>query len=954
MLQPPFKAKAVVSWPGEEPGDLGFLEDEVIEVTGFVDDSWWNGYLLRNRAEGIFPKDYVEAVDAHAGSADMLQHGESDNIKSLTAKMSDSRIDANRPHLSHLKNKKAYAKSTPNINKSLHEKGLLKTQSSSQLKNVSLQSKTNVASPPSHRRIQDSFDTSNLSYHEDSLFADQSRDSIRSGKAKRSSRSPENNAMTSQDIAIARKKAQLELELLRLYEIEKKICLQTKGTSPACLLDSQDPTASDESVPHSSRGEELGRNLERDRSFTIDDNNDLENEEEEEDDDDDEPPPPPPKRTFNGRTNNNTRGPAPTEKKSPLQNLTSKPPVRVPFDAADFRTSGGSLSEQDILRLSQMQPEELRASILLLKSDVLNLSELSATSAGSFIRHKYDAALKNSMAQLNMHEASDDPQAAAASGSSTNRRSVIDQVFDEKKSRHSIFKKILNKRGGDDTNLLERKVQSVQPDDWALLKASVHRMNSLCTLDKQARTRRVLRQEGNLIVRPWDYVTSVNANETLDEEDLQIHENPLALSNSTLRRIDAFMAKYPPTCDLNDVIADVSAKFHASPPCQIRCILVHLCKFEVIEEVGKILMVKPRLAAVTEKGQVTIFQLNYLFKKILDAFRIPSEVVVGFWKKPNEFYHNEEYVVNHCWLSILVENRFFISDIFCFKNGSMFNIRDHPRGFNEFYAGTEPLLIVSTHIPSVIDLQHVIPPIDHNVAFFLPRAYLGFYRNSLQFVNHNNALSRLKDMEIFELELEVPVSVELFTLVKTCQATTNELSLCQVKWVKNRRIAKIKAILPHQDNIGVLQVFAGPKGTQKHFDNVHELAVVIPLYHEGEGKPGKFVLRFPTVQSQNHDLYIQQPQLCLLVRQNAYNFEVLQYPSMGLGPLVDGMPAVKLVVESPLGKYYKLVSDDPLKPYGTFLCNIRCQEVGAYRGLVIGDSGTSWYVFAQWECAASV
>ncbi len=39
----PFKAKVVVSWAGEEEGDLGFLENEVVEVYLFVDDSWWSG-----------------------------------------------------------------------------------------------------------------------------------------------------------------------------------------------------------------------------------------------------------------------------------------------------------------------------------------------------------------------------------------------------------------------------------------------------------------------------------------------------------------------------------------------------------------------------------------------------------------------------------------------------------------------------------------------------------------------------------------------------------------------------------------------------------------------------------------------------------------------------------------------------------------------------------------------
>ncbi|KAF6063069.1 hypothetical protein FOB64_006083 [Candida albicans] len=98
-----------------------------------------------------------------------------------------------------------------------------------------------------------------------------------------------------------------------------------------------------------------------------------------------------------------------------------------------------------------------------------------------------------------------------------------------------------------------------------------------------------------------------------------------------------------------------------------------------------------------------------------------------------------------------------------------------------------------------------------------------------------------------------------------CKATTNELSLCQIKWVNHKRVAKIKAVLPEKESVGVLQIFAGPKGLQKHFDNIHELAIVIPLSHEGTSKPTKFVQRFPTVQSQKNDLYIIKPQTSKIV-----------------------------------------------------------------------------------------
>ncbi|KGQ91281.1 hypothetical protein MEO_00652 [Candida albicans P94015] len=523
----------------------------------------------------------------------------------------------------------------------------------------------------------------------------------------------------------------------------------------------------------------------------------------------------------------------------------------------------------------------------------------------------------------------------------------METVFQDKKPKQSnIFKKLLRKNH-DDVHPIERTIQKQEQIDWATFKSDINRMNSLTSHDKQSRTKRVVRQDGSIIVKPLDFISEINTNETVSPED-----DDIDLENVQYSKIETFMSNYDLSYDLNELISDISIKFHSSVINQVRCILVHLCKFHIIEETSKISQQKPKLSEVQHSGKATIFQINYIFKKILDALKIPCEVVLGFWKKPNEFYHNEQYVINHCWLSVLVDNNFRIMDIYNFKNASVCNLRQEK--LNEFYFLAEPLSLVSTHIPCIIDLQHVVPPIDPNIAFYLPRTYSGFYKNGLAFKNFNNALTRINDLEIFELELEIPTTVELFTLVKTARATTNELSLCQIKWVNHKRVAKIKAVLPEKESVGVLQIFAGPKGLQKHFDNIHELAIVIPLSHEGTSKPTKFVQRFPTVQSQKNDLYIIKPQTSKIVANNMYNFEIEQYPSKGLNSGSGLMNQdFKLVIESPSGKYFKLNKEDNSKPYGLYALNIKCQEMGLYRGLVIGDSGTSWYVFAQWECIGS-
>lgn len=1065
----PFKVKTTVSWAGEEDGDLGFIENEIVEVLSIVDESWWNGRLRRNGAEGIFPKDYVEVIEEQIRTSSSSRsvsnsrqsysrqttpqkeepemrfkysrnsyHNEpsgyhskkqsynpreygsreasfteddysNSNIKANTSldtidfsKGSRSKNDYFRKHKSSTQLnlssnnpkqlsdsqdrdreieafKKLQKQNTYHIKKDEpYKRYLLQHVDSSRGsgENYGNYTVSKPSIPVTHKHPYSKQDIQSYRYS----FGDprvthltskqQFRESdqqerqlmpheqpIKSQKERDNYYAIKDDYVDNLDISfeeISKKRQQLEMELQYLRELEKtsqkrrmqNMKMQANNGSkeminPASIESSYISEDLTSSKKNYRSGDELGAKLNR---YVTDE---IDEEELHEDFESGSPPPPPPPKhitpvkQFSSSTDQST----PTKTKS-------SPVTKVPYNADDFKISGQSFNkpiyemEEDFLKVSQIKPQNgLNSSIKSLQSDVLNLSELSATSAGSFLRHKYEKELRMSNLAISEGPTLDEE---LRFGRRDSDQLFMGSSFQEKKSRNpNIFQKFLQKKRPEDINGLEQKIQEDMEVDWTTIKMELNRMNSLTSQDKQARTKRVLKEAGPFIVKPLDYISDINSNDVLGEND----EISLEFNPTLFKKVDMFIDNYDLSYDLNDLISDISIKFNSSKVCQLRCILIYICKFQIIEENEKILRNKPKVNEILLSGKATIFQLNYLFKKMLDALRIPSEVVLGFWKKPNEFYHSDQYVTNHAWLSVLLDNQFLLLDMHCFKNGSVCNIRDNPRGYNEFYFLTKPLNLISTHIALVTDLQHVVPPIDQNVCFHLPRAYSGFYKSNLKFNNFNNALTILKDLEFFELEVEIPTDIELFTLVKTSNVTTNELSLCQVQWINNKRIAKIKAILPDKENIGVLQIFAGPKGLQKHFDNIHELAIVIPIQHSGDYRACKFVPRFPTYQSQNNDLYIKLPQNSTIFSKNTYNFIILQHPSRGVNSgsgLMNG--DFKIVIESPSGKYFKLIKDDDSLPYGSLEANIKCQEVGIYRGLVIGDSGNSWYVFAQWEC----
>ena len=138
------------------------------------------------------------------------------------------------------------------------------------------------------------------------------------------------------------------------------------------------------------------------------------------------PPPPPPKHITPNKTYGYVK-----------DDHFNKPTPRVPFDADDFRistNSQGVIDEEAYLKLSLKQ-EELKNSIKSLQSDVLNLSELSATSAGSFLRHKYEKDLQAS--QLGLSHIS------------------VEERHEENQTKHQMLWKLFSKTKPKQSNIFK-------------------------------------------------------------------------------------------------------------------------------------------------------------------------------------------------------------------------------------------------------------------------------------------------------------------------------------------------------------------------------------------------------------------------------------------------------------------------------------------------------------------
>ncbi|KAF8460677.1 hypothetical protein BDZ91DRAFT_777386 [Kalaharituber pfeilii] len=89
----PCLCRAIYSWGGENKGDLGFVEGDLIECLNAGDGQWWMGRLKRNRTVGPFPSNFVEILDdqgpvkrpvSRAGSASPMPFVSGGGAGSLT------------------------------------------------------------------------------------------------------------------------------------------------------------------------------------------------------------------------------------------------------------------------------------------------------------------------------------------------------------------------------------------------------------------------------------------------------------------------------------------------------------------------------------------------------------------------------------------------------------------------------------------------------------------------------------------------------------------------------------------------------------------------------------------------------------------------------------------------------------------------------------------------------
>ncbi|KAI5812081.1 hypothetical protein BZA77DRAFT_151837 [Pyronema omphalodes] len=598
---------------------------------------------------------------------------------------------------------------------------------------------------------------------------------------------------------------------------------------------------------------------------------------------------------------------------------------------------------------------------------------------------------------------------ASTAGSPNSNTGVFGGLAPPKPKKESFFKKILNSaktsaasvRSVAESNGLSSFGGKSLPDgvigvggggrdspvhggdDWITVRRDVNRSNTL------SRNERIERQEKQQmldqpVLRPVDALEEdVDGDEAADGG---IVERPQNFDTANLSLVDKgarFISSLPPFTTPESLATHHVCRPYRTDVQKLRAIFTWISEKIAWEHPSDPVEgeygpepVDTRRVLSNKRGSPE--EVAFVVQGMCHAVGIHCDIIHGYLKLPGEVIDISAIPrPNHWWNAVVVDGEWRFMD--CSLSSPT-----HPRRLmysasptNQaefFYFLTRPREFCWTHVPLIMEQQHMLPPVPLPVLLSLPTACPGYFRQGMKLRGFDTSLTRIEDLEVVQIEIEVPVGIECVAEVETngfsidhegevyeTGDTMKKRALSQVYWESGRKMYRIKAVLPGDEGEGVLKVYAGKRGLMQSIStNPHPLCIAFPIIHEGNNAPYEFLIRHPTPHAQRHDLYVSQPQCARLAINNTFVFAVRQSPGDGSSTqpvekngVMPYKPA-KLGIQTPSGRILRLMQKKPGKDGDigdgdAWETIIKCGERGAWRALVLADRTARWCVYAEWQ-----
>lgn len=961
--------------------DLAFHEHELIKVTSFGDGNWWKGTMLRNKTTGYFPKNYVELVEDFDDDLKASKSGNNGpNHKDVVKKETTMMQIRSRDH----------------SKEDLREDNMDFSFQSS--RNYYREDPNDPYAPPGP------YSSSNNNHHRQSQRSQQS-------SPLRSSKQQQHHYNHQMDQTHNHSNIQRQMNNHVSDNLQRGVHQRNpnhnKATPPPPPTHSSAPTRHTPSPPPSSSSSSSNNHYHSPLNKSADNlhnsphylsspvnKSQAHRQMEGISSRPRQHRPPVTDHGFMTTSNNNSRVslnstgqlpnipsninttlhfsayPSPASSKQshphPPTGSPTKEEYSIPYTADSFGQSNSNNNSSSNLNgqsatFMYSQGTYFQNSLSSNSSSAMfNMSDFSATSAGSFSRHRYEEQLR--LSKMNN----------SASGNNL--------LVDERKVKNGkgFIKRFF---GGDKMsdgsgdmvpalpfNILGVHKEAPSSNDemqlWIRSKVELHRSATLTIQDRKVRERRIRETESEVILEPHKGISKFNENEVsfgnddfptkaLDLDGIDFTEVDQAMEN-----IDWNVFQSNAQAGPEGIIRGLG-RFRTRIEYARAIFKFCVCYFDVcvdacvISSDKELLYTRDDIARFIHQRKIDSLGFAKVFKSLMDLLKMPCEVIPGVLKLPT-------VPVRHYWNAVLISGQWRMVDVW---TSSIHNpqsrefISDYysnGQNYTDFYFLNEPLNFIHTHIPTSYEHQHINPPINDRIAHQLPPCFPAFFQNEIEISRFNNSLTRLQDSEMFELDLKIPNDIELNTTVLTPNGAFDSNSLCQLYWSHGQRYAKVKGCLPPGSSTGFINISVGIKGVQLTPVNPHALAMVIPITHSGSNTQFQFLTRMPhNSASSSNDLYVKQPQNRKLVCGADYIFNVLSHAVAN----VEQSSRFVIAIETPSSRVIRLdvktaPTVDNSDGYVNWEKKLRCDEVGIWRGLVSVDpsQGSGLCVFAEWSC----
>lgn len=550
--------------------------------------------------------------------------------------------------------------------------------------------------------------------------------------------------------------------------------------------------------------------------------------------------------------------------------------------------------------------------------------------------------------------------------------------------------------------------------DWVQVRRDINRSNSLSRNERVERIERCQMMNYRVIAPISALFEFAEGDEGVDGLPI---EKPTDFQSVNFQLVDKsarFVNSLPPMTNAAGLAQSYVCRPYRSDVQRLRAIFTWVSEKVAWEEdfEGQ---VDSRRVIQMKRGCAE--EVAVLVMEMCMAMGIHAEIVRGFLKTPGEVMDKDcNPQPNHWWNAVIVDNGWRIIDCSLANHTNPKRAKLSSAGSQVAETGwflARPMEICYTHIPMILEQQHICPPIAPEILLALPPTSPTYFRNGVQLIDYDTSLIQLENLELMHIKVAVPHDIECFAEVETkayardsdgdcfeSGDTTTTRALAQAEWIGGQKRYSVKAFLPGDEGQGLLKVYCGKRGLMHSIkDNPHPLAFALPIFHTGSNPPYSFFVRHPTPHAQRHDLYVSQPQCVRLAVNNTFVFAVRQHPSsltcasptpdtpftrptsaMSMASATTSatdslsqagssstgsalqqqqhqFKPAKLAIQSPSGKILRLMrkSDNSISSIeaadgGVWETIIKVGERGTWRGLVLADRSARWCVFGEWEC----